>query len=413
MFKWEDVFASRANRMKASEIRELLKLLDRPDIISFAGGIPDPALFPAEKVSAAYASILGGTNATAGLQYSVSEGYRPLREWLVGEMGRIGVACTVDNILIVSGSQQGLDYLGKILLSPGDTALVTWPTYLGALQAFNAYEPVYDRLSPLGNRTPESYRQQAAEAAEGGRVKFAYVTPDFCNPTGETLSLQAREKLLDLAEGLDVPVIEDAAYQALRYDGEDIPPVMALDIARCGGDIDATRTIYSGSFSKTLAPGLRIGYLVAARPLIAKLVLVKQASDLHSSTLNQMAIAEVVGSLFDAQVDKIRVAYRERRDLLLAALERNMPKGVTWTRPEGGMFVWVTLPEGLDGARLLARSLETEKVAFVPGQAFHADGSGRNTLRLSFSCASRDMIDEGMMRLGRLIREAMAAANPG
>lgn len=407
MMNWEAVFASRANRMKASEIRELLKLLERPDIISFAGGIPDPKLFPAEKVSDAYAKILTGPAASTGLQYSVSEGYRPLREWLVGEMAKIGIACGIDNILIVSGSQQGLDYLGKIFLSPGDTALVNWPTYLGALQAFNAYEPHYDRLTPMGNRSPESYRTQAAAAHPDGRVKFAYVTADFSNPTGETLSRAARHHLLDLAEGLDIPVIEDAAYQALRYDGEPVPPILALDLARQGGDIEKTRTIYSGSFSKTLAPGLRIGYLVAATPLIRKLVLVKQAADLHSSTLNQMAIAEIVPEIFDRQVQTVRDAYRARRDLLLAALARTMPEGVSWTRPEGGMFVWVTLPEGMDGAALLARSLETEKVAFVPGQAFHADGSGANTLRLSFSCASPAMIEEGMTRLGRLIRSAL------
>lgn len=404
MLQWESIFATRATRMKASEIRELLKLLERPDIISFAGGIPDPSLFPSEKVSAAYAKVLGGPQAGTALQYSVSEGYRPLREWLVSEMAAVGVPCDVDNILIVSGSQQGLDYLGKIFLSPGDTALVTWPAYLGALQAFNAYEPAYDRLTPMGNRTAESYRAQAAAVREGGRVKFAYVTADFSNPSGETMSRAAREQLLDLAGELDIAVLEDAAYQALRYDGEPVPSILALDIARNGGDIEKTRTVYSGSFSKTLAPGLRIGYLVAAKPLIRKLVLVKQAADLHSSTLNQMAIAEVAPEIFREQVERVRRTYRQRRDLLLAALEKHMPAGVRWTRPEGGMFVWVDLPEGMDGAALLARSLETEKVAFVPGQAFHPDGSGANTLRLSFSCASPDMIEEGMARLGRLIR---------
>ncbi len=403
MLEWEKLFASRAMRMKASEIRELLKLLERPDIISFAGGIPDPALFPAEKVSDAYATILTGPKSSVALQYSVSEGFRPLREWLVGELSSIGIPCDVDNVLITSGSQQGLDYLGKIFLSPGDTVLTTWPTYLGALQAFNAYEPAYDRLTPMGNRTPESYRAQATAANPGGRVKFAYVTADFSNPTGETMSLAERQRLLDLGDELDCAIVEDAAYQSLRYDGKPVPSLLALDIARNGGDIEKTRTVYSGSFSKTLAPGLRIGYVVAARPLIRKLVLVKQAADLHSSTLNQMAIAEVAPHIFTEQVERVRQAYRKRRDLLLAALERNMPEGVTWTRPEGGMFIWVTLPEALDGAALLARSLETEKVAFVPGQAFHPDGSGANTLRLSFSCASPDMINEGMARLGRLI----------
>lgn len=400
MLKWEEAFATRASRMKASEIRELLKLLERPDIISFAGGIPDPALFPRQAFSAAYAEVLAGEGAAAGLQYSVSEGYRPLRDWLAGEMGRIGVPCTADNVFIVSGSQQGLDYLGKLFLSPKDTALVTSPTYLGALQAFNAYEPAYDRLNLSGNRTPDSYRAAAAQA--GGRVKFAYLSADFANPTGETVDRAGREKLLRLAEELDIPVIEDAAYQSLRYDGEAVPPILALEIARTG-DIDAARTIYCGSFSKTLAPGLRVGYIVAAAPVIRRLVLMKQASDLHSSTINQMVVAHVVERGFDAQVAKIRAAYSQRRDAMLAALERHMPEGVSWTRPEGGMFVWVTLPAGMDGAQLLARSIETEKVAFVPGQAFHADGSGANTLRLSFSCADDATIEEGISRLGRLL----------
>lgn len=399
MLKWEEAFATRASRMKASEIRELLKLLERPDIISFAGGIPDPALFPRQAFSAAYAEVLAGEGAAAGLQYSVSEGYRPLRDWLAGEMGRIGVPCTADNVFIVSGSQQGLDYLGKLFLSPKDTALVTSPTYLGALQAFNAYEPAYDRLNLSGNRTPDSYRAAAMQA--GGRVKFAYLSADFANPTGETVDRAGREKLLRLAEELDIPVVEDAAYQSLRYDGEAVPPILALEIARTG-DIDAARTIYCGSFSKTLAPGLRVGYIVAAAPVIRRLVLMKQASDLHSSTINQMVVAHVVERGFDAQVAKLRATYGKRRDAMLAALERHMPEGVRWTRPEGGMFVWVTLPAGMDGAQLLARSIETEKVAFVPGQAFHADGSGANTLRLSFSCADDATIEEGISRLGRL-----------
>ncbi|MFC0282236.1 PLP-dependent aminotransferase family protein [Camelimonas abortus] len=405
MFSWEQAFATRAARMKASEIRELLKLLERPDIISFAGGIPDPALFPQEAFAGAYAAILAGESGAAGLQYSVSEGYAPLREWLVGEMGKLGVPCGVDNILIVSGSQQGLDYLGKLFLSPGDTALVRWPTYLGALQAFNAYEPNYDQLTVSGNRTPESYR--AAAAAAGGAVKFAYLSADFANPTGETLDLAGRHALLDLAEALDIAIIEDAAYQSLRYDGEAIPPVLALDVARSGG-VNATRTLYCGSFSKTLAPGLRVGYIVAAEPVIRKLVLTKQAADLHSSTINQMAIAHVASRIFDAQVEKIRGVYRGRRDAMLEALARHMPDSVTWSRPEGGMFIWLNLPEGMDGAQLLARAVETEKVAFVPGQAFHADGTGANTLRLSFSCADPATIAEGMLRLGRLLRAAGA-----
>ncbi len=251
MLNWEQIFATRSSRMRASEIRELLKLLDQPDIISFAGGIPDPALFPDQEFKMAYADIFSGDQVGAALQYSVSEGYKPLREWLKGEMEKIGIPCTADNIFITSGSQQALDYLGKLFLSPNDTALLTWPTYLGALQAFNAYEPTYDQLTLAGNRTPDSYRAAAEKA--GGKVKFAYLSADFANPTGETLDRVGREQLLALAEELDIAVIEDAAYQSLRYEGDPIPPILALEIAR-KGSIESTRTIYSGSFSKTLAP---------------------------------------------------------------------------------------------------------------------------------------------------------------
>jgi DNA-binding transcriptional MocR family regulator len=406
MFNWDHVFATRSSRMRASEIRELLKLLDKPDILSFAGGIPDPALFPQKEFADAYAELFSHGQATAALQYSVSEGYIPLRAWLKEEMGRLGIACEIENIFITSGSQQALDYLGKLFLSPGDTALVTWPTYLGALQAFNAYEPNYDQLGH-GNRTPASYGAMAATV--GGAVKFAYLSTDFANPTGHTLTLEERHDVLSLADELDIPVIEDAAYQHLRYDGEAIQPILALDIGRSGG-IDACRTIYCGSFSKTLAPGLRVGYVVAARPVIRKLVLMKQAADLHSSTINQMVVASVAEKHFPAQIAKIRSAYVARRDAMLNALEKYMPAGVQWTRPEGGMFIWVTLPQGVDGAALLARSVETERVAFVPGQAFFADRSGMNTIRLSFSCANETMIEEGIRRLGRLVAQAGSIA---
>ncbi|QPC88142.1 aminotransferase class I/II-fold pyridoxal phosphate-dependent enzyme [Mesorhizobium sp. NBSH29] len=403
MLAWEKIFADRSTRMRASEIRELLKLLDQPDIISFAGGIPDPTLFPDAAFREAYQTILSGPETGAALQYSVSEGYKPLREWLVGEMVKIGVVCDVDNIFITSGSQQALDYLGKLFLSPGDTALVSWPTYLGALQAFNAYEPVYDRLG--GNRTPKSYLEAAGKA--GSRVKFAYTSADFANPTGNTLSLLDRENVLGLADELDIAVLEDAAYQSLRYDGEAIAPMLALDCARKGG-IENTRTIYCGSFSKTLAPGLRVGFVCAAKPVIHKLVLMKQAADLHSPTINQMAVNLVARGGFDAQVAKVRAAYAKRRDAMLAALERSMPEGTQWTRPEGGMFIFVTLPEGIDCAELLTSSVASEKVAFVPGRAFFADGSGSNTLRLSYSCATEEMIGDGIARLGRLVAKQLS-----
>lgn len=405
MQDWSHLFATRSSRMAASEIRELLKLLDRPDMISFAGGIPDPALFPATAFSDAYGELFASDTCQTALQYSVSEGYPPLRRWIADRMAELGIPCGIDNIMITSGSQQALDYLGKLFLSPGDTALVGWPTYLGALQAFNAYEPAYDRLLPAANRTAQDYRDTAAE--NGGAVKFAYGSADFANPTGLTLDLSERERILDLATELDIAVIEDAAYQSLRYDGAPLPPILALDIARNGG-IDNTRTIYCGSFSKTLSPGLRVGWVCAAAPVIQKLVLIKQASDLNSSTINQIVMATVAERAFDAQVTRIRTAYRARRDCMLDALEQHMPEGVSWSRPEGGMFIWMELPAGVNCADLLARSIAEAKVAFVPGGAFFPDGTGANCMRLNFSAPSEEKIKDGIARLGRLISETVS-----
>lgn len=400
MLNWTTQFSGRTARMQASEIRELLKLLDDPNILSFAGGIPDPELFPAEAFRSAYGEVLSDDRSGQALQYAVSEGFAPLRRWIAGYMARFGIDCGIDNIMITSGSQQALDYLGKLFLSPGDTALVGWPTYLGALQAFNAYEPTYARLEPFGNETPEALR--AAAEAVGGAVKFAYTTPDFANPTGETLSVAARVRLLEQAEALDCAVIEDAAYQALRYSGEDVAPILKLDIDR-SGHIDATRTIFCGSFSKTLSPGLRLGWVVAAKPVVQRLVLIKQAADLNTSAVNQMAMARVAETIFDEQVERIRTAYGHRLQSMLQALRDFMPEGVTWNEPEGGMFVWVRLPEGQDCAELLKASVRDIQVAFVPGKAFFADGSGANYLRLNFSLLKPERIREGMERLGKLI----------
>jgi DNA-binding transcriptional MocR family regulator len=316
-------------------------------------------------------------------------------------MGKLGIPCGPQNILITSGSQQALDYLGKLMISPGDTVLLGWPTYLGALGAFNAYEPRYDRLDPKGNRPAASFAE-AAEAA-GGRAKFAYLSVDFANPTGETLDRTAREAVIDLADNLDIAVVEDAAYQTLRYDGAAIPPILALEIAR-KGSIEECRTLYCGSFSKSLAPGLRVGWVCGNAAVIARLVLMKQAADLHSATLNQIVTDGVARSVFDEHVALIRSVYSARRDRMIAALEREMPKGVQFTRPEGGMFIWVTLDPAIDAAALLARAISEARVAFVPGGAFYADGSGRNTLRLSFSCASDGQIDEGIRRIAALLK---------
>lgn len=402
--EWSPRYASRAERMQASEIRELLKLLDRPGIISFAGGIPDPALFPLDAVKAAYETVLGdASRAGRALQYSVSEGHVGLREWIVGHMRAKGVDCTSENILVTSGSQQALDFIGRLFLSANDTALVTAPTYLGALQAFSCNEPHYDtlNLSAQTNRSAQSYREAASGA--GGQVKLAYVVPDFANPSGETMSLQQRQSLLTLARELDVPVIDDSPYSALRYDGESVVSLQALDVESCGS-IEASRVIHCGSFSKVFTPGLRVGWACASKEIVSRLTLIKQASDLNSPAINQAVMHHLASTVFDEQVAKLQASYRRKRDAMLAALEDHMPSTVNWSQPEGGMFVWVTLPGEADTASLLPQVVETANVAYVPGHAFHADGSGKNTLRLSFSLPDPGAITEGIGRLAAALK---------
>ena len=399
----EPRYARRADGMKASEIRELLKVLNRPGIISFGGGIPDPALFPAAEAKAAYSAILSDpATMTAGLQYSISEGYEPLRVWIARHMGSLGVPCSSDNIVVTSGSQQALEFLGKLFLTEGDTALVEAPTYLGALQAFSAYEPRYDTLTPeKGNRTPQSYAEAAGNT--GGSVKFLYVVPDFANPTGETLTASARNGLIDLACDLDAPIFEDAAYSALRFEGEPVPCIQALDVARNGGDINRSRVIYCGTFSKTLTPGLRVGWACAAEPIVRRLVLIKQASDLNTSNINQMVMYQLAEQTYARQVDQARKLYSARRTAMHEALLAHMPEGVNWTKPEGGLFIWLTLPPHHNGSALLKRAVEEHNIAFVPGSAFFTGGAGANTIRLSYSLPSEAQIHEGVARLGKLL----------
>ncbi len=400
MTNWKDYFATRASRMQASEIRELLKLLDKPDIISFGGGIPDPKYFPTEAIAAACQKIMSDpAKAAVALQYVISEGYLPLRQWLVDYMAGMGVTCTPDNILITNGSQQGLDFLGKLFISPGDTILTASPTYLGALQAFNAYEPQYDVLpGPDNNRTPGSYA-----GAGKSKPKFGYVMPEFQNPTGTSLSRTERLALLDAADAMDMPLVEDCAYEHLRYEGERVSPLLALAAERADG-IDNAKVIYLGTFSKSIAPALRIGWIVAPKEVIQKLVLIKQASDLNVSPFNQMIALEVASTIFKPHTEKVRAIYKDRRDAMLVSLEKHMPEGVEWTRPEGGMFVWITLPRHIDGAKLLERAVKETRVAFAPGNAFYADRSGHNTIRLSFSLNEPDKVDEGIKRLAQVIR---------
>ena len=401
---WTQRFSDRMSRVRASEIRELLKLLDQPDILSFAGGIPDPSLFPTERLQAAYEAVLADPELSAqALQYSVSEGYLPLRRWIAERMTRAGAPCDENNVLLTAGSQQALDLIGKLFLSPGATVMVARPTYLGALQAFNAYEPSYLDL-PDGALT----NGVDAEALMAGRAPrpLGYFVPDFANPTGQSLTLAEREALLRLADTLDMTLIEDAAYRDLRFEGEVLPTLLGLDIAR-SGSIETARTLYCGTFSKTLSPALRMGWVCGPRAVIDKLVLLKQGADLHVSTINQMVTHRAVSEGYEQHLGALRSAYGAKAKTILAALERHMPKGVTWPEPQGGMFIWLRLPEGMDGKTLLEKALAEERVAFVPGEPFFAEVPAANAIRLSYSLPTDAQIEDGVKRLAGLIGREM------
>ncbi len=393
MNTWTNRFAERMTHVRASEIRELLKLLDQPDILSFAGGIPDPEMFPAERIQSAYEDVLKEAGAQA-LQYSVSEGLPELRRWIAARMSGDGVPCDEGNIVITAGSQQALDLIGKLFLARGDAVLAERPTYMGALGAFNAYEPTYGDLD--------------GDVPAGARL--AYLVPDFANPSGRTMTRREREAVLDRAAAHDLVLVEDAAYRELRFSGTNEPSLLALDVAR-SGSIENARTLYCGTLSKTLSPALRLGWVCAPRPVIDKLVLLKQGGDLHVSTINQMVAARVISEDYDAHLERLRVHYRQRASAMQTALARHMPMGVTWSKPQGGMFVWLLVPEGLDGAHLLEAALAEERVAFVPGAPFFAVEPQANTLRLSYSLLGPEDIDEGVRRLARVIEARIA--HPG
>lgn len=387
-------FSERALQLTSSAIREILKVTERPDVISFAGGLPAPSGFPVEVVRAAFDKVLV-SNGKVALQYGPTEGYSPLRAWVAEDLNRNGAHVTPEQILIVSGSQQALDLLGKVLIDKDSKVMVETPSYLGALQSFSLYQPRYESVaSDEGGLIPEALTPANTQGA-----RFLYALPNFQNPTGRTLSRERREALVQQAARLALPLVEDDPYGELRYAGEPQPSLLSL-----GGEVGAN-VIRMGSFSKVLAPGLRLGYIAASRKLIDKMVQAKQATDLHTSTLTQMAVYEIVKDGFLAQhLPTVRELYRKQCGYMLDALQREFPAAAAWTRPEGGMFIWVTLPEGIDTAELLQAAIE-EKVAFVPGQPFYANAPApRNTLRLSFVTVPEEKIRSGMATLGRLIK---------
>jgi 2-aminoadipate transaminase len=402
---WDYRYAQRTQRMGSSVIRELLKYTEQPDVISFAGGLPAPDVFPVDEFADACQRVLRDLGAQA-LQYGTTEGYIPLREMIARHSARYGIDITPDNILVTSGSQQALDLLGKIFINRGDRILVEAPTYLGALQAWNAYGAEYVAV-PLDQ---DGMMADALEEALRTGPKFIYVLPNFQNPTGVTLSLERRHKLIELADRYGVPIIEDDPYGQLRYEGDHLPSVVVLD----GQYRDNCQNVYHGNviylstFSKILAPGVRLAWVIAPPEVIRKLVLAKQGADLHTSTFNQMVAYEVShGGFLDRHIHLIRRIYKERRDVMLAAMDAYFPPGVDWTQPKGGLFLWGILPETINTNELIKVAVE-RKVAFVPGTPFYPNGGGKNTMRLNFSNASSENILEGIARLSRVIQEAIS-----
>lgn len=402
---WDHRYAQRTQRMGSSAIRELLKLTEQPEIISFAGGLPGPDVFPIEEVSQACERVLAESGAQA-LQYGATEGFQPLREMIARHSVRYGLEITEENVLITSGSQQALDLLGRIFINRGDHILVENPTYLGAIQAWNA---VGAEFVPVAMDNDGMVTDALEDAMRTG-PKFIYILPNFQNPTGVTLSLERRQRLVEIADRHGVPIVEDDPYGQLRYEGEHLATVSRLDgEQRSNGDpCYRGNVIYLSTFSKTLSPGLRLAWVVAPPEVIRKLVQAKQGADLHTATFNQMIAFEVArGGFLDRHVRLIREVYRERRNVMLQAMEENFPKAVHWTRPQGGLFLWATLPEGMKSADVLQDAV-AEKVAFVPGSPFFSKGGGENTMRLNFSNAPPAKIREGMARLGRVLQRRLS-----
>ena len=405
---WQSRYAQRTKTIKSSTIRELLKITQRPEVISFAGGLPAPDVFPIDRFQEACRRVLE-LNGHMALQYGASEGYEPLREMIARNIARYGIKAKPEHVLITSGSQQALDLIGKLLINAGDRILVEAPTYLGALQAFNVYGAEY--LSVLSD--DDGLRTGLLEQPLRSGPKFMYVLPNFQNPGGTTLSEGRRHELVLLADKYGIPIVEDDPYGQLRYEGEHLPPLVVIDRENLRRDdsFSIGNVIYLSTFSKTLAPGLRLGWIVAPPDVIAKLVQLKQGADLHTSTFTQVVAYEVAKDGFlDEHVKLIRKVYRERRDVMLYELKHCFPPEVRWTHPKGGLFLWVTLPDGMDCRSLFEVALK-ENVAFVPGDCFYA-GNGSNLegcrhFRLNFSYGHPEQIREGIRRLSIAVKHQL------
>jgi 2-aminoadipate transaminase len=388
--QWQ--FSERASQLQASFIREILKITQRPEIISFAGGLPSPATFPVERMKEAFDKVLTD-NGRVALQYGPTDGYAPLREWIANHLSTEGSKIVPEQILMVSGSQQALDLLGKVLIDEGSRVLVETPSYLGALQAFSVYRPEFKSVATDEHGLVPS---SIAPVAKGARM--LYSLPNFQNPTGRSLSVERRRELVETCAQLGLPLIEDDPYGALSYKGEPSPRMVAMN---------PDGVIYMGSFSKVLTPGIRLGYVCAPLPLVRRLELAKQAADLHTAQLTQMVVHEVVKDGFlDRHIPTIRELYGNQCQVMLEALAEHFPASATWTKPEGGMFIWVTLPKQIDAMKLLDQAIAA-RVAFVPGSPFYANEPETNTLRLSFVTVPPERIREGIAVLGKLIKDML------
>ena len=390
-------FASRMDRMKASEIRELLKLTARPEIISFAGGLPAPELFPVKEIAQVSHDLVLKEGQKL-LQYATTEGRPTLREKIAKRMTeKYGTPVVADDILITTGSQQCLDFAGKLFLDPGDVVLCESPSYLGALNAFNAYQPVFKEVPTDGEGIiPEELDKILASTP---KCKFIYVIPDFQNPTGICWSLERRKKFIEVINKYDLPVFEDNPYGELRYRGESFPTLKSMD----------TKGLVSflGTFSKIFCPGLRLGWIAGPHAIVEKFVMIKQSADLHTSNFDQ-GVADAYMDTYDldAHVKEIVELYGHRRDLILKTMEEEFPEGVEFTRPDGGLFLWVTVPEGVSARKVFDKCIE-QKVAAVIGDAFYPNDKTDRSMRVNYSCMPDDKIVEGVKRMAKAIKECM------
>jgi 2-aminoadipate transaminase len=396
--RYAGLFADRTRVMRSSAMRDLMAVTARPEVISLAGGLPDTSTFPPQSFAAQMTRIAQESAAEA-LQYGPTEGFEETKDCILQVMGAEGMLPETEDIIVTTGGQQAIDLVCKTLLNPGDVVICEAPTYPGAVPVFCSYQAdvVQIECDAQGMRVEELEGVLERLEAEGRRPKFVYSVPSFQNPAGVTMSFERRRRLVELARRHELLVVEDNPYGLLRYSGEPLPPLYQLD----GGDF----VIYIGTFSKILSPGIRLGWAVAPPPVMEKIVLGKQASDLCTSTLTQYFVREYFGEgRWREYIENLVEIYRGRRDTMLESLREHFPAQATWTEPEGGLFIWATLPEYIDTSDLLAKALR-EDVAFVPGQAAYVDGRGRSSMRLNFSGVNEDEIREGIRRIGKVISE--------